>query len=300
MTSIQLAQRALRILTVRDLASVPMDEAALLVDAMNGALATYAGLLPAERRITADSRQVSAPLELSVTMAAGAKVFTYSAGGAAFPAGGYAAEADAIGCSCLLSGDSAVNRLHRAGELYRPYGGGLTSGSLTIYNDAFGFDSGSVSIHGPVRWVSGNHVRNLYPFTTETTLPAPLHTGDPEGYIVENHLNIERDALPMFLLRLWPVPSVAGAVEFRSELRFPALKLADLTTPKSIAVPGQDAPHVTAFMHEGLLLSSLLKKDPTLPQFIVSTAAAARATLTGESAPRHASAHHQVLTPPNY
>jgi hypothetical protein len=300
MTSIQFAQRALRILTARDLASLPMTEAAHVVDAMNEAMAAYTALLPAERRISTDSRSVRSPIEQPVSLTTGAKSFTYDAGSAAYPAGGYGMEAETIGCSCLVSGDAALNRVQGSGELLYPYLGSAASATLTLYNDAHGFNTASTAIHGPVQWLGDTHSRTLAPIPFNVPPLHRLQTGEPLYYSVENHLGSEVAAEPSFLLRLWPIPIIAGVIRFNAERRFPILKLADLQQPKPLAIPEGDVPHLTALLHEALLLSPLLRSEPGLASTISAKAASARDALTAAALPRHASAPNQVLTAPGY
>ena len=303
MNSLALAQRACRHLKVSDLAGLPVDEAAHVMDAINAALGEYCDSLPADQRISPASERVRAPMEQTISIVSGAKSFAYVAV-TPYPAGGYASEAAALGMCVLVAGDMGMNRLARPGELLKPYTGSSGDRVATFYGDAVQMTSLMQSVRGPVFWQSGSgEPRELNPW--HANLPArggsteKLNIGQPEYWSAESWERADLMPDVAWLLRLWPLPSASGTLTFTLETGFQPLRMADMMIARSLPIAESDAAHVVALVHEGLLTSPLLRENAPA-KYITQAAERARQAFSIKRARRHFGVPNRVGTPQGF
>lgn len=304
MTTIQLAQRAMRHLTAADLTGLPMDEAAHVVDACNAALAEYMTFLPGDQRIRTTSEYLRAPYQQTINIVKGAKSFAYVAG-TPYPAGGYATEAAALGMSIKIEGDETLNRLNKPGELLKPFTGDSGDRVATFYGDAVQMSSLMQTAHGPVLWQPGRaNARELVDWRS-WGMPENIEgirqveIGEPQYWAAESRLRTEQVDTPAWFLRVWPLPAMAGTVQFRIETTFTPLALQDLQINRGLPIASDDVPHLVAMLHENLLASPMLKKD-TPKQEIINAASRARFAFSAKSGRRHSASPNRYGTPRGY
>ncbi len=272
LTSIQLAQRLTRSLTVRDVSELPVDELARLQDALNAGWNSYLSLLPAGRKENPRAELLAAPLTRDVTLTDGARAFTYVLGSGAFPVGSYAAESDLYGHSVQLPGDARLNRLRAAGSLLAPYLGSGGTVTATFYGDALRLGTDQQRLIHPPLWraESSSHPCPLLRLTHQNApagwesypgqLPV-LASGEPRYWWTESFPASGQDAAPSWMIRLWPLPPARGILSFTVSALPDAFSLEDFITPRTLPVPDRELPHLLALCEPHLILSPLWRAD---------------------------------------
>lgn len=257
-TSVQLLHRLTRRLKVRDVGNLDAAARLELLDAANAGLNELAALMPQTRRETPADFTLPAPLTLTLDLVTGARAFSY-VGGAPWPVGGYADESSLLGHS--VSAGTRLNRLHRPGELLAAHLGSSGQQSVTFHGDAAAMGQNQSRLLGRPTYSDATGSRTLIPAHSSFSLhPSTfdLSTGTPEYFWTEPLLGTERTSSPLWLIRVWPLPTVLGTLTCRLETLPEALSLEDFTTPRDLPVEDREAAHLIALCEEFLAGSSLL------------------------------------------
>lgn len=287
MTTFQLAERLLANLTIRDWGLLPLEECERVRAAASMGISAFAQLLPPHRQTEPQAFALRAPLIQSVSIVQGAKAFAYVAGGAAYPAGGYASEAEAVGCLGLVSGDDNLNRLHATGTLLLPYLGETGTRSLTLYGDAVPMGTDAWMISGQVSVVSASFRGELTHRPVEWSLPTTLELGTPRYWWTEPLAGSTRGSAPLWVLRVWPVPAVVCILQANVSAFPAALTFLDFhDEPRSLPVTPQEEALLLSLCAERLLASPLWRDDVDKNR-VSDDATAARSTMEGRHRPMH-------------
>lgn len=303
MTTIQLAQRAMRHLTAADLSALPVDEAAHVMDAINSVLSDYLFSLPAEQRITPVSRVLRAPLQQRIAIVRGAMEFAYVAG-SPYPAGGYALEMGLVGNTVAVEGDASVNRLDAPGTLLKAFMGESGDVTATFYGDATPMDTLMTSVAGEVIYqsdISGPiRLRPLdMPIHDMHLRGAAIETGTPLYWWTENFHRMERIDSPAWHLRVWPLPVTAGTISLKLETAFQPVRMVDFQSARSIPIEAAHEGRIVALLHEELLVCPLLRAGTPVEE-IKAAALRARHALDRESSRRRSGRPNRIGTRRGY
>lgn len=293
--TLQLLHRLTRKLRVRSIPALNATDKLEIMDAANSGLSEFQTFLSPARKQSPVSETVRAPLDLTLSILEGAKGFSYvSGGGNPFPTGGYTLEEHLVGHAALVNGDRNLNRLHRTGEMLAPYLGTSGQVTATFYGDVVqhGQDDRRV-IRGPRFHNAASsseliHVPDaqLRPGQSRYLDAHALAIGTPEYWWTEPLLGYERTTTPLWLLRVWPLPSVLGFIEYIKEAFPAALTLEDFTTARELPVTDREVPELLCLCEERLIGSMLLDKEANLGA-ITAAAARARKALQGADQPLH-------------
>lgn len=289
-TTLQLLHRLARRTRVPDIAELSMSDRLELVDAANHGLVEFTQHLPPDRTQSPASATLRAPLTLQISILTAARGFSYVSG-TPYPTGGYATEEDLVGHSVSVAGDGRLNQLHRPGELLSGYMGSGGTVNAIFYADAAQMGTEDRRIITPPVWTTTTSKRHLvhlgdprrrwhdYPFQGHD-----IEVGEPEYWWTEPLLGWERVTTPLWLLRVWPLPSTAGTLTYILDSWPQAITLEDFTTARELPLPEREVPAFVALCLEGLLGSPLLHPDVT---GVAEQSRAARARLQGQHQPRH-------------
>lgn len=255
MTTLQLAQRLMRNLTLNSVDDLPADEAARLVDAMNTGLNEFIRTLPDHRMTTAAAYRLHAPVTHSIEVLEGAKGFSYVAG-SLLPAGGYESEQDALGHTVMVEGDAHLNAIHSSGELLSPYWGSSGTRTMTLYGDCAQLGETDIRIVSAVYFVrQADQFRQKLILRNQPQRPPSFESGDPIECWTVSHAGQRSTARPLWLLKVWPLPLTAGEVQF-DMLAFPEfIEFDDLHTPRVISTTVAEESLLTALAMPGLFNS---------------------------------------------
>ncbi len=267
MNSMMLASRLMAKLHVQNLSALVAEDAATLLDAMNGGIREWFEALPPTGRQTMVSELVRAPLRLSISLLHGAREFAYVT--PPFPVGGYANEQELLGKSVTVEGSTQLNRLDHASTLLLPHLGPSGDVTATFWGDAIGFTASGLRLASAPIWEGEACGRWMLLPLQDCIFPhreRALLSGPPTHYeTVSFHPTTGQS--PMWMLRLWPLPSAAGTVSFTMESLPPVLNPDALQIAMDIPVPEQDIPDLLPLCEERLsstpLWSSRADKQKT-------------------------------------
>lgn len=125
MKTIAFAQRLLRDLKEKDLASLSADTRLELVDAIAGSIAALHALAPPHSKETTAALTLPAPTVTTLTLTNGSTEFT-----------GFVPTDEDTYCTIRIDGDPADNQILANGTLLFPFSGPTGTASATIYHDA--------------------------------------------------------------------------------------------------------------------------------------------------------------------
>lgn len=299
MTTFQLAMRLCECLVTSDWSKLPLVEAERVQEAAQAGLNEFFGLLPPERMQEPVTLPLRAPVTQSIDIVQGARTFAYVAGGSAYPAGGYAREADAIGLLAQVGGDTLLNRLVRPGELRTPHLGAGGVQSLTLWGDALPMAAAASQAVGDPRCITGSQRSTLLPAPPFWERPFLLEVGTPRYWWTESLAGATRGSSPMWLLRVWPVPA---------EVCYLELTLASFPGAITFLDLHDEARVLPVAPHEELDLLALCKAHLTIhPQWradldkagIQNAAENARDAMRGRNRPLNTTPN-RVGTPAGY
>lgn len=254
MNTLMLASRLCSKLSVRNVSALVAEDAVTLLDAINGGLKEWFEGLPPKSKQTRVSETVRPPVAIDLSVIDGAKGFSYVS--PPFPIGGYADESQLIGKSLTIGGSSIVNRLDASSTLLKPYFGSGGDVTATFYGDAIGFSETSVRIATTPVWEGEGSAacqHDLLPLTCshQDLLLRDFHSGIPRYYWAGSHRPTDRSA-PIWMLRLWPLPSTRGTVTFTLETVPPAFTLDALQVPHEVPLPEHDVMDLIPLCEERL------------------------------------------------
>ena len=263
-TTLQLGARLLRYYRgITALHDLPAPEAVALVDAINLGLGQFLSKLPDFRLVTPFSAVLHAPVDLPISIVSGAKGFSY-VNPAAYPVAGYASEADAVGHSCVVSGDGQLNLLNRNSELLAGYLGTTGEPTLTVFGDAVNLGENDMRISSEVKIIDASgqwetlRARGEMEVLYRSHATASVVRAKPEYWWLSSHLGNERTTSPLWHLRVWPLP--ASSYSISCDIKsFPAsLVFEDLYTARSLPTTAEEEALLVALIAPGLKTSAFL------------------------------------------
>ena len=300
MTTVQLAMHLCNRLTAREWSKLPLDVAEEVRLAAQAGINEFASLLPAHRQRRPESGTLRAPMSQAISIVQGSREFAYVAGGGAYPAGGYSAEADALGHSVTVAGDSNLNLLLEPGKLRQAYLGTSGTQSMTVYGDAVQLGASAVLVHDRPRLNLSTGRVFLDPFSSLWERPHQIEVGDPRWWWMEPIGGADNGGtVPMFALRVWPAPAAVCSITFELSSFPSAITFLDLhQEARTLPVTGQEEPYIVNLCLEHLLPCPLWRED--VDKTLVRTLAnAARTALASRDRPM-SGAPNRILTPPGF
>lgn len=221
-TSLQLAQRALRLSTLgRDLFDVAADDALMLCDAMNAALArTFANIPPVYKHQNYEF-SLDAPISLTLGLTQGSYVIT-----------GYIFSQHQLYNTILI--DGSIYQVASTDRIARPFAGATGTYEATLYDD-------SLTIDYPLRrFVTHPQLHNAYrplePIPRDVHKNMVFAVGEPYFYTQEALALSDASDSATVLLRMHPVPDKDYTGSFFMERAPEKIGYRDLQTPKELPI----------------------------------------------------------------
>lgn len=262
MTTVQLAMRLCECLTTNDFERLPLREAEKLREALQAGLSEFASLLPPHRQRRQQSCLMRAPLVQDIQIVQGSAEFAYVAGSSAYPAGGYAREEQALGMLSAVGSEVIPTRLSAPGTLARPYLGGSGDTKMTLYGDAAQMGNSIWHISSDPVWISGGQSQRLIPRQPRHEIGLEMELGTPRYYWPEELAGSTRASGPLWMLRVWPVPAVAGVLEMTVSGFCAPITFLDLhDEPRALPVAPEEESWLVALCEEALLKHPLWRED---------------------------------------
>jgi hypothetical protein len=261
MTTVQLAQRMMRNLTVSDWSRLPMDAAEEVREAINMGLDAFSRILPVHRTVRDATFVIEEPKAISVTVTDASKAIVI---GTFFPFGAYASASDLPGRGVILAGDTKLNRLLSSTEMIEHYMGASGSVSAMLYSDGIPIGHRADQLAGiPYFTPSTSSQRHHLIHVDDArswTANASVHTGQPAYWWVDPFGG--SDALATsWLLRLHPLPTGRGILSVPMK-QFPAsVTLTDLhITPRALPIQELEEGHLANICAAYLITCPLWKE----------------------------------------
>lgn len=262
MNTFSLAMRLAENLTVGDWSALPLPEAEKLREAIQTGINELVTYLPPHRLTAPYSDTLRAPVTQDISIIGGAKTFAYVAGGNAYPLGGYATEASALGLLAVVTGDSVVNRLILPGELLRAHAGAGGTVPMTLYGDSLRMGPSVWHITSAVRCIGNGHAVTLSDPPQGWERPFHLETGMPRYWWTEPLAGASRAAAPLYLLRVWPVPNFFAVLEMHISAFPQSVSFLDLhDEARPLPVTAEEEPLLISLCEAALLKHPLWRKD---------------------------------------
>lgn len=271
-TTLQLGAHLLRYFEgITSLHDLPPPETQALVDAINLGLGEFLSHLPAHRLITPASWRLPAPVNVPISIVAGATGFSYT-DSSAFHLGGYASADAAIGHSVTVGGDAQLNLLNRSSELVAGYLGTTGEPSMTVWGDAVNMGEDMQRLVSEIDLVDASGQRSRLLHRDESSLVYPtsawvgiqptraVETGRPEVWWTSSHLGHERTTSPLWHLRVWPLPSSAYSLSAKILSFPPFLTFEDLYTARNLPITVQEESLLKSLIAPGFKTSAFLAK----------------------------------------
>lgn len=224
MTSVQLAQRLLRHLSIKDIALLPGDDALHLLDAINSGLQSFYAVAPSIYKQTTLSGVFRAAQQVTITVALGANTFT-----------GYTASYQSKGYTIRIDGDEMDNEIVAANGLLDNYMGESGTKSATIWGDVVQLNTVIDRLISDPKLDTGDVLLKddeLQPKGEKRRI------GRPSRYRIEA-VGQSQAGDPAFLLRVDTLPDNDYRVRIDAELAPAKIGFLDLTNP--VVLPIDDA-----------------------------------------------------------
>jgi hypothetical protein len=223
-TILQLASRVCRHLKVRDIHSMPADDATEVLDAINGAITEFFAAAPSPYRIKSNvTFNINAPQTCLVGVTHGSSSIT-------------GVDPSLVGRSISIPGDVQMNRMVDVNTLDLPYQGNTGSVTATCYCDAFALAPNFARFSGDPQIINqGIFVRYLSRQPDEGRFLGEAQVGFPLRFVVESQGQAS-GASPYFFLRLIPMPSLPLTLKVSMEVRPEQYTLNQLISPTPLPV----------------------------------------------------------------
>jgi hypothetical protein len=288
MTTVQLAQRLLRHLTVKDLALLSGDDALHVLDAMNAGLQQFYALAPASLKQTTLSGVLQPAQTVTLTVTNGSAVFS-----------GYTATSAQRGYTIRIEGDDNENEIVASNGLLDDYLGTTGTKAAQVWGDCLPLNGVIERLTSEPRLDTGAFLAKEPAFRERGGWSSPAEQrharrdrriGEPSFYWIEA-VGQSQGGAPAFLLRVDALPDRAYRVRVDAELGPARVTFPDLTTP--VALPLNDA-HVEAYvlpLCAAALLDSPLWQDADAKRHIRERA--------GDAIPLIGLLGHHIAKPSN-
>jgi hypothetical protein len=238
MTTVQLAQRLLRYLTVKDLALLSGDDALHLLDAINSGIQQFYALAPSIYKQTSMSGILRAAQDVTLDVTLGSPIFT-----------GYTASYYSKGYTIRIEGDDNDNEIVASNGLLDSYMGETGTRQATIWGDCLQLNTVIDRLTsepkldtGDVLWKDDEYKQwGGFCYPEGWGFRRGLRNrkvGRPRRYWIEA-VGQSQAGDPAFLLRVDTLPDQDYRVRLDGELAPRKVTFIDLTTP--VVLPIDDA-----------------------------------------------------------
>ncbi len=310
MTTVQLGQRLCNYLANGNLKEISAGTVAMLVDAINAGLGEMQRFLPASRFTSIVSFPVGVPRSETVTINASGDVLISSTLPAASDAGNTVQIGDDLAANSAQAVEAGTSI-----TLMRPYVGAAGAQVLTLYDDAVLFDYNDASIRPSVVFVSSAAGRRIdLDWLDKAPDKNPLATGTPSQCWLTGYAPIRYtqywemprvDVYPQpatsgaWLLKLWPLPAVAGAIEVELRTFETGLVFRDLSVnTRFFRFSPIESAHLVSLAAEAMLPQARLAEHVSRND-IIEAAKRARSWLSSRR-PDHVHGVQSLSTEPGY
>ncbi len=256
-TTVEVARRACRHLSVKDPSGMDPSQAMELVDAINAATFLYFEQADQQYKRTTATELLLAPVSRTISLAAGGTTLTSGA-----------FLNSERGKAVLIPDDPDYNEIVATDQVLRPYRGSGGSVSATIYSDCVAIRDFSVErvVNDPRIVDTNTTLTNTEKFRQPGAVDpwyratARRTLGDPRYYMVQHVggsiATSSNDAVVQ--IKLDPIPARALTIEFDIFIRGATVGIDALTSP--VALPIDSTVLAVQFLPlvEGKLLSSSL------------------------------------------
>jgi len=264
MTTIQLGQRLCGYLILENLNEISAAETLVLVGAINSGLGEMQMHLPAHRFTSNLSFPIGAPRSETVNLTTGAAQVSNTI-----------IAAGDVGKTLVFGGDPKLNEVVSTTAFLRPYSGVSSSQTMTLYDDAVPFELGDESIGSAVGFIradtgkrqslnvcaNGRKPRALLDGSVQVGEPtecwidgyAPAKLLADPSFPRSNYTQSEAMRTAAWLLRLWPLPGVAGSVEVELKTFDSGVVFSDLSRARQFRFSPIESAHLVALCAEALL-----------------------------------------------
>jgi hypothetical protein len=217
MKTLELAQRLVRNLKVKDIAKLTADQSLVLLDAINGGIQQFYTCAPDAYRTTTLSGMLTGPMTVSLGMNIGDNLFT-----------GYEVGTDKKGCTIRIEGDEVDNQVTSGNSLLNDFQGYTGTKSATLFGDCIGFD-------GYLMRMSSHPVLNGTIQLKAKSFLTRKEIGQPKYYAIEA-VGQSQGANPDFYIRVDPLPDKVYTLSFTGELTPKRFTMDDLTANATLPV----------------------------------------------------------------
>jgi len=293
MKAIAFAQRLLRDIKEKDLASLNADTRLELTDAINGAIARMHSVAPPHSKITKAAITLPAPTEVTLTLLNGSVEIA-----------GYDPVDDDAYCTIRIEGDGVDNQITSNGSLLFPYSGTDGDHDAVIYHDASVLpEPFEEIIEDPEDIRYGE--RLLKDETQEYRFQSPtrrrqLEVGNPTRWWVEsNAANQGMDAPLIF--RVGSLPS--ELVRLQTKVSMGPARISFQSLLNGTAVLPMRHEHIEAYLlpiARGILSSSTLWREADTKDSASRQGETAQANYMILSPKTTSSPQNRVYTPSNF
>lgn len=300
MTTVQLAQRLMRYLSVSDWARLPMDAAEEVREAMNSGLSEFVSLLPQHRTVREASFVIEAPKTISATVTDASTALVISTG---YPIGAYASALDLPGRGIVLAGDSKLNRLLSSTQLTEHFLGSGGVVACTLYADGIPLGARAEQLAGTPYFTptasSQRHYLTHVEDRSAWSANAAVQTGQPAYWWVDSFGGGDAQATS-WLLRLHPLPSARGILSVPMK-QFPAsVSLTDLhITARSLPVFELEEGHLANICAANLITCPLWRADVNKAD-VRTKASDSRQAMRARANPNPGGQPNRCGTPPGF
>jgi hypothetical protein len=286
MTTVQLAQRLLRYLTVKDLALLSGDDALHLLDAINSGIQQFYALAPSIYKQTSMSGILRAAQNVTLDVTLGSPIFT-----------GYTASYYSKGYTIRIEGDDHDNEIVASNGLLDNYMGDTGTRQATIWGDCLQLNTVIDRLTSEPKLDTGDVLWKDDEYKQSGGM-RNRQVGRPRRYWIEA-VGQSQAGDPAFLLRVDTLPDQDYRVRLDGELAPRKVAFLDLTTP--VVLPIDDAlveSHVLPICASELTDSPLWQNADNKKD--VNERARKALQLIGLLSPIISVPNHQVGTPKGY
>lgn len=255
MTTIQLAQRLTRVLSITDLRTLPPEQQQLIVDAINSGIAEFVELLPEIRRAEPRHALLQPPTTQGVTCTNGSTALTFDS----FPT-----QAAALGSTVTVGSDNGrYQRLVALNTLAGVHNGPTGETTMTVYSDVVQFDryaDAVETLNGELTLQEGNTRHRLLPGRPQEWYglqPMALELGLPRYWWMESLNGMTGLDSPLYVLRVWPLPVATFDVIYSLRLFPQVVSFVDLLTARALPVTPIEETHLVNICMPGMFTSTL-------------------------------------------
>jgi len=289
MTTVELALRLLRYLTVDDLSKLSMSGRLDMITAVNAAIQEYHLLAPNNRKESQLSATAQAPANVSITVTNGSREFS-----------GFTATEEQIYSTIKINSDDQLNhQIVSPTEFLSTYEGQSGTFEATVYGDA-------VNVAFPVEAITSHPViesynRKLLPITDNeqiyriSDMNSQKTIGEPRFYLVENKAG--SDEIVSFVIRLDTLPEKEYRMRMDVQIAPLTMNVRMLTEPIDLRIKESHIELILLPIVLDQLSTSEFWRDESIKSKIESRAGEAKSRLTNMTVKYNTTQMNRVGTP---